>query len=542
MAEHALRAPPNFNVAAANLYTEWKTWINAFTFYSIATDLEEKPDPVQRATLLHCLGPQVQRIFETLPGEKGTLALAKTALENYFAPKRNVVAERYKFRLREQGHDEAIDSYATSLRELAKTCEFGELENDMIRDQIVEKCNSKRLKEKLLQQDNLNLDKTLKIARSGEFAASETQFMTSGTKENPIMVERVSTDRYMCYRCGRSDGHNASNCNAAKSRCYNCNKLGHLARVCKSSRKSDRQKKRGKPNVADKVQAVLTDQGWREETSDSDNDCEVYEPVFLINDKDNTIQVAVNGHKIKMVVDTGCKYNIISSQLYRTQFRNHELHNTQQKFIAYGQKDSLNCLGYFVTSLRAGENCVNSYIYVIEGNAESLLGRISSLDLGIIRSIKVTSSSNTFHRSGNAELDALLKEYDDIFHGLGNITEFEHKISVDPDIKPVSQRLRRIPLNQIEAVNAEIDRMLEDDVIEEITEPSPWVSNLVIVPKENGDLRVCVDLREVNKAVIRERHTLPKVEDVLNNLRGSKYFAKLDAKSVFFSDAFSRGI
>ena len=76
--------------------------------------------------------------------------------------------------------------------------------------------------------------------------------------------------------------------------------------------------------------------------------------------------------------------------------------------------------------------------------------------------------------------------------------------------------------------------MVEQDIIEEVTEPSPWVSNLVvIVQKKSGDLRVCCDLREVNKAVIRERYVLPKVDDTLHALRGSKYFAKIDAKSVF---------
>ena len=76
--------------------------------------------------------------------------------------------------------------------------------------------------------------------------------------------------------------------------------------------------------------------------------------------------------------------------------------------------------------------------------------------------------------------------------------------------------------------------MLEQDIIEEVTEASPWVSNLVIVPKKSGDLRVCCDLREVNKAVIRERYVLPKVEDTLHAMHGSKYFAKIDAKSGFF--------
>ena len=57
--------------------------------------------------------------------------------------------------------------------------------------------------------------------------------------------------------------------------------------------------------------------------------------------------------------------------------------------------------------------------------------------------------------------------------------------------------------------------MLEQYVIEEVNDPSPLVFKLVMVPKTSGDLTVCCDLREVNKAVIRERYVLPKLDDTL---------------------------
>jgi len=229
-----------------------------------------------------------------------------------------------------------------------------------------------------------------------------------------------------------------------------------------------------------------------------------------------------------MIVDTGCKYNIISSALYRSQFRNFELYPTEKRFTAYGQKDPLQCKGYFNASIQTNNNVVNAKVYVIAGNAESLLGRDSSFKLHVLTQV------NSVNRDSTSELDSLLKEYSDIFEGLGRVNNFEHKITIDPEVKPVSQHLRRIPVSQVEAVNNELDRMLEQDVIEEVNEPSPWVSNLVIVPKKSGDLRVCCDLREVNKAVIRERYVLPKVDDTLHAMRGSKYFAKIDAKSGFF--------
>ena len=61
------------------------------------------------------------------------------------------------------------------------------------------------------------------------------------------------------------------------------------------------------------------------------------------------------------------------------------------------------------------------------------------------------------------------------------------------------------------------------NLLEEVTEASSWVSYLVVVPKKSGDLSVCCDLREV-----------PKVEDTLHAIHGSKYFTKIDTKSGFF--------
>lgn len=97
----ATRMAENLSGAA-----EWKVWIDAFDVYAIVLELEKKSSGVQLATIHHCLGPSVQIIFSTLPGEKSSL---KAVLEEYFAPKRNVVAERYRFRSRQQHPNEAID-------------------------------------------------------------------------------------------------------------------------------------------------------------------------------------------------------------------------------------------------------------------------------------------------------------------------------------------------------------------------------------------------------------------------------------------------
>ena len=228
--ERSLAAPTAFNIDVTDLYSEWKHWSSAFEIYSIASDLHKKEDAVQRATMLHCLGPVVQRIFNMLPGEHKSLEEAKTALNEYFAPKQNVVAERYKFRPRVQKADKSFDAYLMSLRELVKSCDFGTLEGEMIRDQIVEKCSSQTLKQKLLKQEDLDLAKTVRIARNAETTVQEVRLLSQGTREDPIQIDHVHASQgsqaktFSCYRSGGTDGHAPDECGAIKSRCNKCKK------------------------------------------------------------------------------------------------------------------------------------------------------------------------------------------------------------------------------------------------------------------------------------------------------------------------------
>ncbi len=70
-----------------------------------------------------------------------TYSSALSAIKDFFIPEVNVVAERYRFRQRSQRAGETTDQYVAALHELSATCKFGVMEDEMIRDQLVEKTN-----------------------------------------------------------------------------------------------------------------------------------------------------------------------------------------------------------------------------------------------------------------------------------------------------------------------------------------------------------------------------------------------------------------
>ena len=76
-----------------------------------------------------------------------------------------------------------------------------------------------------------------------------------------------------------------------------------------------------------------------------------------------------------------------------------------------------------------------------------------------------------------------------------------------------------------------LQELSEADVIEEVTGPTDWVSNLVLTPKADpSEIRMNIDMTDVNRAVKRTRHVIPTVEDLKYKLNGAKYFSKIDLK------------
>lgn len=114
-------SPPLFLPQMGEPPIPFITWRRILDNYLLAIHATGNswPDIRKRAVLLHCLGPEGQRVFYSLPEQGTTFDHAMTALEKHFIPKVNVVACRHKFRQRVQGAHETTPQYVAALRELA---------------------------------------------------------------------------------------------------------------------------------------------------------------------------------------------------------------------------------------------------------------------------------------------------------------------------------------------------------------------------------------------------------------------------------------
>ncbi|XP_052791587.1 uncharacterized protein K02A2.6-like [Mya arenaria] len=126
------------------------------------------------------------------------------------------------------------------------------------------------------------------------------------------------------------------------------------------------------------------------------------------------------------------------------------------------------------------------------------------------------------------------EQYPPLFDGkMGKIEGTKVKLHIDKEMPPVSQRHRRIPFHARKDVEAELKHLEDLDVIEPVSGPTPWVSPDVIVPKKSKGVRVCIDMTEANKAISREKHPMPTVEDLMADLNSSVVFSKLDLSNAY---------
>ena len=175
-------------------------------------------------------------------------------------------------------------------------------------------------------------------------------------------------------------------------------------------------------------------------------------------------------------------------------------------------------------SVQGGGEVDAAQLLVVKGDHAALLGRKTAEELGVLR---VGLAADVYFTGGLTK-NKLREIYPQAFTGPGKLKNYQLKLNIDDSVTPVAQPIRRIPFSKREKVVKKLKELENLDVIEKVDGPTQWVNPLVTVEKPSGDVRVCLDMREANKAIIRERQPIPTVEETVQEMGEMKVFTKLD--------------
>lgn len=575
-------------VDQSQLATEWRKWKRSLEYYLAASGITGQRE--KRNQLLHLGGPDLQDIFDNLPGihdvphvspDPPFYDVAVQQLDSHFQPCRRRTYERHVFRQIAQQQGERFGDFVMKLRVQASRCDFDQegssVMDSMIIDQIAEKCLSSALRKKILEKDR-SLDEVVAIGRTiedveqqckelslkdGEGRSSsvvnkinqqssqlsrtphhasaqrtynqpgyfrrqnsydQTRFRpdvkrnwynTGNQSSGPSGSYRQNTDSRICFACGRR-GHRkgSSFCIAREAQCLKCRSFGHFAKWC-TKRTNEEPTQSAVP--AKRIKAVMETTDKRSIYEDKEMSGQDEEICFVMGG--NVFRFKVGGVETVMTIDSGAAANIIDLRTWeRLQRYGAKLEFSSQvdrSFKAYGSASPLRLTGMFVAEIEAADNKVSATFYIAENGAQSLLGDETAKKLNVLKigynvgAVKETSSAFP-------KIKGVLVE-----------------IPVDPNIKPVQQPYRRAPFALEDKVAAKLQYLLDKDIIERVQHPSPWVSPIVPVLKDNGEIRLCVDMRRANQAVIRETHPLPIIEELFGSIHGAVRFSKLDIREAY---------
>lgn len=516
---------------------DWATYIERVEQYIVANKIENDR---KTAVLLSVMGPKTYNLLRNLmspnkPASKPYKEIVKV-LQEHLNPKPLVIAERFRFHNRNQKKNESVTDYMAELRRLSEHCEFKEGLSDALRDRLVCGLVHEGTQKRLLTEKDLTLARALEIAVSVETAAKDAVELQKKGSSSECTVNKMtakrSDNRPACYRCGKKS-HSPDECWFKDKDCNQCNRRGHIQKVCKT-----KQKER-KPNVKwrnKKVNEMNEDNSNESNSDEYEQELACLELHSVKENKQNVIWVTpeIEGQKLKMELDTGSALSIISYKDYKNKFAKMKLKHTPVTLKTYtGEKVSP--LGKLKVKVKYEKTKRVLDLYVVQNDNVPLFGRewLRSIQLNW-KSIKVMEMSSESTEPTPGRLRNLLDRYSPVFQdGIGTLAQIKAKVALTENAQPKFHKARNLPYALRPKVEAELKR-LEDQGILSKVEWSEWATPIVPVVKKSGALRICGDFKvSINPVLQADQYPLPRIEDIFASLAGGQHFSKIDLAQAY---------
>ena len=169
-----------------------------------------------------------------------------------------------------------------------------------------------------------------------------------------------------------------------------------------------------------------------------------------------------------------------------------------------------------------------------------ILGRKACTGMSIVKysdndaiNKPTTGNASVYSVDDNLNWGMSKESLPDVFAEEVGQLDGEYHIKMNPSVSLVQHLPRRVAVAMRKKLKSELERIKAQDIITPVTTPKQWVSSLVVVPKKDEKLRLCLDPKDLNLATQREHYPLPTIEDVAIRLHGAKVFTKLHVRNGF---------
>ena len=530
---HGIRPPAPVNLDS-NPADSWRLFRQKWQNYATITQLQMQPAEYQVALFLHTIGDAALQIYNgfTFDTDDDSRSvddiLAK--FDNFAVGEINECYERLVFHNRNQQQNEPFEQFLTSIRVLVKSCNFCDAcRSSTLRDRIILGVIDRDVQETLLKERNISLERTIDICRAAENAKSQSKAI------RPAEVNKIDKSRNVerrnnapwrrnqqrqhdphnpqanspgCHYCGGKH-QSYETCPAKGQTCNFCLKPNHFEKVCRRKKQADRQ-----------VRQI--DEDARNSSEEEYAWAICNSPKNKAARKSPMTAILINNINAKMMIDTGASVNVMDEATYDKIYRPTLMRHRGPRIMPYGGGTSLDVLGVCDVTLESKSSIQCHRFDVIKGAHGSLIGFTAAQELGLVNIVNKISSDWE-------------KEHPGLTKGIGKLKDVQVKLHIDESVRPVAITNRKIPFHMRPKIDDEEQRLLREDTIEKVPvgEPTPWVSPIVTPPKKDGSIRLCIDMREPNKAIMRERHNMPTLDELIHDLNGATVFSKLDLSSGY---------
>ena len=203
-------------------------------------------------------------------------------------------------------------------------------------------------------------------------------------------------------------------------------------------------------------------------------------------------------------------------------------------------------LGTTTLQIAFKDASVSSEFTIVEAPGHpSMIGCRQAQELGIItihvEEVSGDSASPATQQAAHyvgLSKATVMDEYKDCFDKIGRFPGDQYHIQLIDNPTPVIHPPRTVPVHILPLYKAELEKMIADDIITDVTEPTDWVNSIVCNVKETPDgmkkVRLCLDPKDLNKNIRREHYYSRTIDEILPLLHGKKYFSLVDTTKGYW--------